>query len=1293
MTGRLSKAQRERLKDVVTRCRRELLDDLARTLEGRFGIRRNGEMEATSRLRLDDAGLATWHDLFDILMHFQNEGDTGWERYQRLLRETVFTHLNRLLAIRVAEAAGLMPESIARGRDSAGFRDVKADVAPQLGADDTGGYWAYLCLCGDELAADAPALFDPRNPLLAIAPTPAALDSVVEHLAPPYEDDESPSLWLAVDTLGWAYQFSNDDAERKKMRETTAPQTSRELAVRNQFFTPDYVVTYLVQNSLGRRLVEADPASGLTSDLDWLVDPPTRPGQPLALTEVRVLDPACGSGHFLLGAYDVLEAAWARNGVPAAEAAASILPTLWGIDIDPRAVQVAAAALVLRARRSCGRTRPLPQPNIICARSLPPIPPDLEASLPRDHRQLLRELRAELERAPVLGSLLKVEDVLSEGRIAGTLPGRYRNTEPLAVTEQGAEEQAGLRAEVLEFVRQAADATTSSAGARLTAAEAGDALRFVEAMSQHYDVVLMNPPFGEPVAGTKDYIRAAYPWIPTKDHNLLAAFVGRGLELCSQDGYMGAITSRTGMFITTFERWRTEVLLSHQMITLADLGFGVMEEALVEAAAFVLGSRHPDPKEAATFFRLLRTPAVQRPAALENAIRHAAASVPDGRVFSVPEAAFEAIPGKSLAYWMPESIRRLFVDLPRLEGYGAEVRVGLQTGDDFRFVRTYWEIDPRRIARSREETLASKRWAPFAKGGEYSPFWADIHLVVEYENNGERVRGYSGSRPQNTQYFFRQGITWPERTTSGFGPRVLPAGCIFSQVGYGAFPLGDRATTLGVMCSRLFRTLLGAFLAAGEETTSGTAAKHYTVGSVQETPWIGKQLHEPDAGKSTLQLATLIQDESQSDEISRRFVAPIYFHKAATVQKAAADSIFAHEQATLLAVSLASEVDLAVDAACGLDDAGHRYLEEEWGPRITSYPKRFLSPAEVEEFVGLYQAPINTMIDNLTASRGASKTVAIQNHIMDRRLEILAHAFARHPAVLVATRRQLNLLPFHTIRDVTDRILSYLVGCVVGRWDVRIGREPSTAQLSQNVFDAPPPCAPGMLVGLDGFPPLEPETPYPLSIPSLGLLVDEPGHRLDIVDAITAATSVLVDDGSALVHEISTILGRDLRAHLRQQFFKDHLGRYTKSRRKAPIYWPLTVPSRSWGVWLYAPRVTRETLFAVEAAADQRLGAATVEIRRLESQLLETSGRPDRDAARRLEGERTLAEELRVFHKEAARIAALGWAPDLDDGIVLCAAPLADLFPDWATELTAKRREIREGRYPWASVSRVREAL
>ena len=374
-------------------------------------------------------------------------------------------------------------------------------------------------------------------------------------------DPGTTEIWAASDTLGWSYQFFNTGDERRQMREAAAPRNSRELAVRNQFFTPRYVVDFLVQNTLGRRLIENDPASPLLDELPLLVDPPKAPGPVLQLDQVKCLDPACGSGHFLLGCYDLLERAWELAGIAPSDSAPMIVAALWGVDIDARCAQVASAAIVLRARRHC-RDLPLPRPNIVTARGLPggsaSLPPELQLSAAE--RDLVDRVGQVLADAPLLGTLLKAETALEEqirysefGGQAGTLP----------LTDEAAEL---TERELMVHLQAVADQASSSVVERLLAAEADDALRLVDVVRQRYDVVLMNPPFGEPVPETKPYLRAAYPWLPTKDYNLLAAFVGRGVQLCKGDGYLGAITSRAGMFLATFEQWRRQIFLGNRLV-------------------------------------------------------------------------------------------------------------------------------------------------------------------------------------------------------------------------------------------------------------------------------------------------------------------------------------------------------------------------------------------------------------------------------------------------------------------------------------------------------------------------------------------------------------------------------------------------------------------------------------------------------------------------------------------------------------------------------------------------------
>jgi hypothetical protein len=925
MTG----VERKRLENAVGQARRLLEVDYRALLEGRYGVRLSGRVEDVSRLALSVGEQAARVEIVGIIEHLRHNGVSADQAVTRLLREAVFTTLNRLVAIRVAEASSLLPESLARGRDSRGYREF-LEVFPLLAKDATASYWMYLRLCADELAHDAPVLFDPRNPLLALEPSPRTLDELVTILA----DPELASAWKDPEAFGWTYQYFISGDERRAAREASAPRNSEELAVRNQWFTPRYVVDFLVHNTLGRRLLETKPDSALRDDRFMLVDPPATPARPLDLEAVRVLDPAVGSGHFLLGCYDLLERAWRERGVPPEQAAARILPCLWGIDIDPRCAQMAAAALVFRARRRT-READLPRPNIFTARSLPTDPEAWRRALERFDgglAGLAQRIAKVLEAAPIVGSLVKVEEALRE-EIHRYAPGTDTAAGPL-FAGGAADAFAHLEARLLNALRAVAAEASSTAAERLLAAEATDAIGFIEAMRGRYDVVLMNPPFGEPVPDTKAYLKAAYPWIPWKDYNLLAAFVGRGIELLREGGYLGAITSRAGLFLTTFEEWRKEVLLRHRLVALADLGYGVMEGAMVEAAAYVVGAERRRRGEPATFLRLLKD--TDRPAALAEACREAREGRPSARVFRVAPEELEEIPGAPLAYWVAPSIRRLFAELPPLEGNGAEVRVGLQTSDDFRFVRAFWEVDPGRIGRGREETFRAKRWVPFAKGGEYSPYYADIHLVVDWEEDGRRIREDDKAVVRNAQYYFRPGLTWPERTNSAFAPQALPSGCVFSVKGPGILPREDNSETiLAWLMGALIRWYVEASAPSAEETRrGGVPSRDYSVGIVKRLPWIGSLLskspHVRDQVAGLVRSILPLARDLSEEETSRGFVAPwvLRFGRGRLADRVSA-ALVAREDRSLQTLEAHSSLQRLLMDVCGAGDV----QENSYGSR------------------------------------------------------------------------------------------------------------------------------------------------------------------------------------------------------------------------------------------------------------------------------------------------------------------------------------------------------------------------
>jgi hypothetical protein len=746
------------------------------------------------------------------------------------------------------------------------------------------------------------------------------------------------------------------------------------------------------------------------------------------------------------------------------------------------------------------------------------------------------------------------------------------------------------------------------------------------------------------------------------------------------------------MFLTTFHRWREKMLLDH-LVTLADLGFGVMEGANVEAAVHVLSAGQRKPADEIVFLRLLK--ATDRPQTLAKMVTEQRAGHRHPSVYSVRTSEFGKIPGSPLAYWAGPSIRRLFADLPMLEGNGAEVRLGPHPSNDFRYLRLWWEVDPRSIGRL-------KAWVHYSKGGKYSPFYGEPDLVVAWDDERRTFRDFYGrkgrpsTKPENVSYYFRSGLTWPRRTTSGFGIRLLPEGCIFADKGPAVFSKPEEILPLlAWLTSRLVRSAIDLMMAAGEETASGTASKSYEVGVVQRLPWVGPRLN-PEVRQRleelTRRMVAARARLDENDETTRRFVCPEALHVTGDTFTGKVRASL-HDRETTLARALddALEVEHLLHDAIGLDNDGERFLDEEYGHHPASYPVD--APEDEVEFARLYTTPIDQVIDEVIETRGGSRTIATKSYFLDRRLEILGHVLKRHPSALVHARRRLGVLPPEEPNQSTAALVSWLVGCAMGRWDVRLGCDPSIASPSV-AFDALPLCPPGMLVGDDGLPARKAPPGYPLELPPDRLLVDEPGHQWDIEAAVRRVAAVLLDDPDGFLAEVEGVLGhRSLRDYLRKQYFKDHLGRYSKSRRKAPIYWHLSIPSREWGVWVYAPALARETLYAVASHAARRLAAGTERVAALRAERdAGGRGRSAREAERHLEAEEELVNALQAFRAQAERVAGLGWEPDPDDGIVLCAAPLAGLFPAWR-QAAEERAKLHEGAYPWASVSRWREAL
>ncbi|MBO3739494.1 Eco57I restriction-modification methylase domain-containing protein [Actinoplanes flavus] len=594
--------------EAATRAARRLLDeDFTAQLDGDFDVRRDGSIAAAASPHLNPRQVAIREKILSALVHKQTAGMTAAESVADYIRDAAFTTFNRFVALKMLEARGLVQECITKGEQSAGYREF-CGLAPSLPLlPDSAGYRLYIESLFDELSTEVKVLFDRRDPASALWPRRATFEELLTIL----NGTALAGVWAEDETIGWVYQFFNSADERSKMRsESQAPRNSRELAIRNQFFTPRYVVQFLTDNTLGRIWYEMrDTRTELVDRCEYMVRCPGERFDPRPKKDprdLRILDPACGSGHFLLYAFDLLltiyEEAYSDPESPPFEATGTTLAddyadlkalraaipglvlahNLHGVDIDPRCAQIAQLALWMRAQRAYGdlvidrAQRPqIRRSNIVLAEPLVAdenVAKEFLTQLDDDQLRLaFAELVDALALAGDLGLLLKVES-----RRAQPLAEGYDSD--LFTPAEGRLQEA--------LARYAAELKTQvNTRQRLFAEDSAQGLGLLSIAQYRYDVILMNPPFGDCSARAKSTFDRSYP--RTKN-DVYAAFVERGIALLRDRGRLGAITSRTGFFLSNFQAWREEVILqAAPPVVVADLGSGVLD-AMVETAAYCL---------------------------------------------------------------------------------------------------------------------------------------------------------------------------------------------------------------------------------------------------------------------------------------------------------------------------------------------------------------------------------------------------------------------------------------------------------------------------------------------------------------------------------------------------------------------------------------------------------------------------------------------------------------------------------------------------------------------------------
>jgi hypothetical protein len=653
-------------------------------------------------------------------------------------------------------------------------------------------------------------------------------------------------------------------------------------------------------------------------------------------------------------------------------------------------------------------------------------------------------------------------------------------------------------------------------------------------------------------------------------------------------------------------------VLTHSLQVLLDLGLGVLDAA-VDVAAFVYSPSRACQDQLVCIDVLS---VEDKSARLMDSLNDLRRGRLGATAYFPTREGLRALPESVLCYSVSPSLEHVFKKYDSLYPGKASVLKGLITGDDFCFLRANWEVDPALIG-------AARAWEWFHKGGGYSPYYSDVHLLVAWNSDGARLKADaakkygSATRTIKNEAFFRKpGLGYGVVNSIGFSVKVIPKGTLFGDVGPVIQPSADSDIEflLGFLNSELVRVLLRVRQVGerGRFAWTSNLIEQIPVPSTDNTP----------VKESAREITNLFQELCLTDEISPLFRGLPFVGESleSGPKNILAVSNFTLEERAARVAALESQIDLAI-----------------------------------YESIGVCRDELTTFTARLTNSERPTSC-------------FLAFATA------------------HT-NEFSQRFISWLLGCTFGRWDIRYATREKVAPELPDPLASLPICPPGQLQNAQGLP-VSPEAvpaAYPVLIPWDGILVDDPGHPLDVETRVQQVLQVIWKERWETVeHEVCELLGvPSLRAYFCKPagFFADHLKRYSKSRRQAPIYWPLSTAKGSYTLWIYYHRLTEQTLHtALADFVDPKLKAVRAEA---------FSFRESATNHTRLEKLLDLEKELEEYRAEIERIIKLPWKPNLNDGALITASPLWKLFrlPKWQKDLKACWDNLARGEHDWAHLA------
>lgn len=1237
----------------VSAAKNLLMQNVTEMLQQWYGIWADGHTIGVEQLPSQDTDIVhTARMLRDRLQHLMaalpdtdTDADKERQAVGQLVAEQAFTQLNRFCALRMCEERDLIMESIRGGYESAGFMAYDS-IAQSVGASRYERYRCYLLSVFDELSIELPAVFDRFSPFGLLFPDESTLMKLLElindsQLSAWFDEQNAVTVnfWKEDETLGWMFQDYNSLEERRKMREASSkPRNSREMAVRNQFFTPEYVVRFLTDNSLGRIWYEMTRGESRIGEEQcrYMI---RRPGEPLEErklkepTEILSLDPTCGSMHFGLYLYEVYEYiymdAWDHQPsllqkyreVHTRESFRREVPKLilenniYGCEIDPRALQIAALSLWLRAQKSYSQMeldaaeRPLiTRSNLVLAEAMPGnkrLLKGLMDEFDKPMQRLLTTIWNKMKYVGEAGLLFKMEKEISDdieylrknwskvnqNRNANIFDSEERRAE-IAAANEARTELRHHKDEFFEEIAERLQTALQELSSRLSEEEgyenalfSEDATRgfaFIELCQKRFDCIVMNPPFGEGSEHTSQYMNDNYPaW----SKNLVCAFFDRMQEMLDDEGKLGAIFDRTVMIKSSYEAFRRRNLCGF-ITACADTGWGVLD-ASVETSTLVLNKLSSDVE--GVFMNVQDVNPEEKNENLQVLIRTYNRGEDAKWIYVAKSIDFTNLPNTTIGYYFEENTLYLF-KYPKFFERGFDSKKGHDLSANI-YPRLFYEV------------IETDDFSLMYNGGGFTLFYFPYRDATKFVE--DIIRSDSGCNIRSL-HLQRQGMI-------GFGKRgdildahILKKGMIFTREGIG---LPNISVTEGYATLSYLNSIISQY------AINQYCGQHKGNGYVNLLPMPDYATCQSDIERIVKAIIAIKRKWFSLDETNLEYHGLMAQMHIDTTIDAALDKM--QEQLTADYARYEELVKENDDLWMDLADIDRN---SEFRQILNNYKSR----RPYEELLSIDGASSQNVID---------KKVLAQEIVME------------------------------------------LVGMAFGRWNTAYAKGEQAIPEFGDVFDA----LPFMPVVSQG----EAACPAQLDVPTDGILTNNSDSSLCLASHVREVMHYLwADRADDMEYELCQLIGcKSLQAYLASPtgFFDYHFKRYTKSRRKAPIYWLLASEDGTVDYWVYYPKLSKNTL-------PQLIIRLREQQEQLRTRLNAALAAHDKTQESQTRAEQ---EQVEGMMDELNRILAAGYVPNHDDGVPVTAAPLLHLAASrpWRVECEKNMELLEKGDYDWSHLA------